>query len=1714
MSSIRIFNPQELPFGLLSNNFNLKMVVDDEEWENVSQYIYTKLIPEEYKQLRDLMTKIPYEMLPSKYLEYESFIKDDFVKTSLIKGLEQRFLNPDARKQLLDTGMSNLFYINQNNLFFGTTENLIPKLKNMDFTESRNILGQIFEEIRKKLQEEIIESDLVNQYIYLKVLNNTIMESYEKIIELMIILNGKNNDDEKKNYFKKFILELKIDDVKNNIDFDEYKKEVLSDINLLKVLIISKTIPQCLILYSLYKTLRKSCENRKNDISKVVLSNYLDFFSKSNNIKRENIDNELKLVNLNYLEQVILSLFTRNKLPEELNEIINKTLSDVKLLSEEMILEYEKFDVDMFFQFVNDEETLSLLKMTDTTSKKDFLFTDAEPTFSIFTNESIFLENKNYRDVNEYIQKKITENEFFNHEKRMEKIKYLCVKGLNSKFKFDSKNLDRQTLDLHHILYFAKDKNIIHLDEIQMISSITSEYLNYHSKNSININDIITNYEESSYDDDLDSFINNDLFVTTWIKCILQSFVFLISNMFFFIEKKYNSEMMINIDFIQNIFQKIYNHNNNMIETLSGLKMNEIISKYLDLILQPLSDKIDNKGNIKETIWKLFYGDFKFILESIKNESKQSAFKNVIYNIQLDLNNETGQFMVLDDLLDNSILLSIICLLNKINIFSQEYFNLFFFFKNHELDFQLLKIDDPYKFKNLNELRNEILKSENSSIKNKLISFLNGELYSKMEIKNDDLQNVFGIILNFNMYIPKQITKNAYDKEKLISDDQLVDDNYDDYEEEISIQQQNKYESDFLLLPIQNKNKKKIENDDEEEDDDDTEDDEEKEEDDYEDGSQVNDFNYKRNEELVNNFLKKQKIQSNIKSKDVLLLLSEIKKHIKPTNMNIIKSRSNFFQCIEKPTSSIKIKTVKDEKIKFSNDCSNIVKKVVNVIGVKGGSTASETWILEMNDNTKLFCKLFINLDSNEINFDDPQKKINFFLSSKSLDYEKRVYKEIVDPMRRLKVCKHFVPLVDCLDSCSYENLLNILIGHTNDNSNKIMSNSVTDMILKRNINSIINLNKLYSINEISSEPISENKNENIIEKLKYSLLFTKYFDLNSQVITFTKFLEKYYNNRDIILQVLFQLSAVCYAMSLCNMTHNDLHGDNVFVKKLDQLQTFIYYINDVKYEIKTFFKVYIFDFNFTYVEKFGNNEGINDYLCENFSVCNEFIPNKDILKILCAVFNFYPDILKYTTSNDENKKSLEKTYLEDKQCFFRSSVNMGKSVRSDFFKEFNDCLTILKMIYIDIPKNEEITLKISEQKINPIFDGLVNNNNDFISIIHKDNFRNDGSLLVSNQEKYVSDVLLNTPYMTSENPLKEISENKNNPLEEYKKMLENNQNNPIEEYKKRLENNQENPIEENKEIIENQENPIEEYKKRLENNQENPIEEEKDSKINKKTKPGMIKLIEDGYIILKGDGTNILNNFFEEQVEFKNTDEKRKIFSSLSFNCSYPTSFYHPELRIIRKNIYEQISKQFQLYFPSMNIEMLFDCFYNIKKTYSTVECEEFPKDFLKNDIIFRGFINLNKYGDQIFCFKKDNDNEKFKEIIFPGHILLYNVRNIKECDLIANNDIDYRLYFGFRLTKSETSIFKENIQNIENQSTPIIYNGKKPLLYTDEQKQNWGTLVKSFSKKFKTDFLLDERIIPQNISLKEVHEKNSTIPFFPYSTNEMEIHKLRPIR
>ena len=127
--SLRIYNPDEFPFGILSNNYNYKMNIDGEEWDNISQYIYTNLIPAKNKYFRENIKKESYENISTKFLEYESQIKDEFVKDLILRGLENRFTNIEFSAYLLNTGNSNLFYINESNLFLGTTESLIHKHK-------------------------------------------------------------------------------------------------------------------------------------------------------------------------------------------------------------------------------------------------------------------------------------------------------------------------------------------------------------------------------------------------------------------------------------------------------------------------------------------------------------------------------------------------------------------------------------------------------------------------------------------------------------------------------------------------------------------------------------------------------------------------------------------------------------------------------------------------------------------------------------------------------------------------------------------------------------------------------------------------------------------------------------------------------------------------------------------------------------------------------------------------------------------------------------------------------------------------------------------------------------------------------------------------------------------------------------------------------------------------------------------------------------------------------------------------------------------------------------------------------------------------------------------------------------------------------------------------------------------------------------------------
>jgi predicted NAD-dependent protein-ADP-ribosyltransferase YbiA (DUF1768 family) len=1468
--SIRIYNPEELPFGLLSNNFEYKMTIDDEEWRNITQYIYTNLIPKENEYFRRIIKSLNYDQIPSKYSEFETIIKDNYIKDLLKMALEKRFQEPHMKEYLLNTGNSRMFYINEQNLFFGTSKKLIPELKKNVFIESKNILGQVFEEIRAKFQEHFIDTRMFEQYVKYFMIGDIVVNKLKTTIDFLKFLP--EGDMNMINEFIAREYEGGMEEARNNINFDTYKNKINEDELLKQVLIISQQNPKILIHYSLSNNIKKCIGKYQEDVSKIVFEKYLSNFEQQKSLSRNDIKNELKYINMKYLEEILFNIYTANKFPSFLSQQIQDAINEINLYlpSEQEIRTFENFNINLFFK--EDDEIRLQLRMVDKTmDDEDFLFTDNDSYLSIFATENIRIDGEEFINVDQYLQKQIAGNEMFNQEIRIEKIKYLCNIALNKKFKFVSMDLnsnatmERANIDFHHILYLAKERklNIIQLDEIELVSIVTSEYLNYHMDNSLNADIIRNAYNDMS----LQVLINDDVFISKFVQIFIKNICNLISNMYYLIKNKYNSDFDVSVDFVKSIYEKMYLKGNELNEDDDELLfINENYSSQINDDLRNL--KCDD--DVKNQVWKFIVNDLKRLWKTVKeDENKLFEMKNIIANIQLDLSaNLVNEYMIVDNVFENSIIHTIIYLFEEINNISKEYLDFRYIFDDGESEIKrdifdiyddeltILQIyrqdvktikdfinklnsvnlknyeDDEVKDEEIVPPNPEVVESLTAripssikfnkepkgnekllidaaerglvnkfeyllksikkgydikfkksgllNIRNKILDEVIIAYDKKKVITQYDIDNVYGIILNLNMNrgLPKkQRARNPSSEDEMISFDNLnaVDEDlereFGSLEEEtkkmemmeyekLYRQENNKDESNDKFQKMFGGIEKAYQIEDRKDNDDNDEyqkmfemntynDDEEGDEE-YDDGGMDNtNFEYDRIKLLLKGYLSENNVSPFIKADDVTRLLYFIKTNSKSQLITL--NRCNFFKKSKKRKQPLlqkqKQKNVAEKKkeILSINTCNDISKSVINVNGIIGGSTASETWILDLNknNNQKVFCKLFINTDSssfdlNKIKFNVEDTRTNFYLSSKSLSYEMRIYKEIIGPLKNLKVCKHFLPLISTSSACSYENILDILKNNVVDSYKKTkMEDDVVNYVLQRNINnSIINMNKKLTINQVNPNENEYNQNQDLIQTMQYSLLLTKLFDLNNG-FTLTYFLTNYFQNSDIVLQVLFQICVVCYTMSLSKMTHNDLHGDNIFIKKLKQMETFVYYINNNRYEIKTFFKVYIFDFNFSYVEKLGKNEGINDHLCDNFNVCNQFIENKDILKVLCAVYKFYPDSIKFCTQNNEYLEKIKQLYVNDSECFFRDT--MGKTASAEFFSKFNDTLKILKMVYSQIRRNDSDTNKISEQKINSLFsDGGVDINN--ISIINREHFDDgDGSL---RKEQHVNSLI------------------------------------------------------------------------------------------------------------------------------------------------------------------------------------------------------------------------------------------------------------------------------------------------------------------------------------------------------------------------------------
>ena len=189
-------------------------------------------------------------------------------------------------------------------------------------------------------------------------------------------------------------------------------------------------------------------------------------------------------------------------------------------------------------------------------------------------------------------------------------------------------------------------------------------------------------------------------------------------------------------------------------------------------------------------------------------------------------------------------------------------------------------------------------------------------------------------------------------------------------------------------------------------------------------------------------------------------------------------------------------------------------------------------------------------------------------------------------------------------------------------------------------------------------------------------------------------------------------------------MNHNDLHSGNIFIQELEIEEIFKYYINNNEYKIKSKYKVFLYDFDRSYVERFGENELLSDKICNNNSQCNIYIENKDILKILCYIVKTvkHNNILLNTISNSNTNIELLINIYND-GCFFDLNKNSDKD-QIKFFKKFNSSETIVKKIGELLPSNS----------------GKVKKENIFV--LNKEFFKNDGSINIKKYEEIYNNTL------------------------------------------------------------------------------------------------------------------------------------------------------------------------------------------------------------------------------------------------------------------------------------------------------------------------------------------------------------------------------------
>jgi hypothetical protein len=281
---------------------------------------------------------------------------------------------------------------------------------------------------------------------------------------------------------------------------------------------------------------------------------------------------------------------------------------------------------------------------------------------------------------------------------------------------------------------------------------------------------------------------------------------------------------------------------------------------------------------------------------------------------------------------------------------------------------------------------------------------------------------------------------------------------------------------------------------------------------------------------------------------------------------------------------------------------------------------------------------------------------------------------------------------------------------------------------------------------------------------------------------------------------------------------------------------------------------------------------------------------------------------------------------------------------------------------------------------------------------------------------------------------------------------------------------------------------------------------------------------------VLKGDASDLFRETERSFPEFLPGQGPYVLGGFAAY--ANPSSFHSPFVKQLRKATFEKVvsSQIFQTYLQEVRpdthkefrLEVLFDRvlhrFPGQKPNAETAHRDVTPSKFLReedDDLVFGGWLNLTSH-EQFFVGKPgshlgvrntyevsqahegfctlDTKSEEYQEyqrtkqkfVVPPGHLVIFPQHLIHEVLSQKSPHEQFRLFFGWRLTRGNSTLFPEKETTIDTLGVPRIPSGQTPAIFSSNHQSvfknkafNWtgqdgprGTLLDWWNQTLRVPF------------------------------------------